>query len=171
MLFSSSFIYPQSTSTCVLLEQCAPLLVLWESRYIQANTAQALETLASAHCGFVEGSSSVPVFRCPDQESSNEDVVISRHVIDAGVIRSNRCSGSLKLFNGVEAEPEVVTRESMRRMRAVVDRALVVGNCCWRIFKKNQFRGRSVTVASGQERSRIGIVKSIQKLDECPMFV
>ena len=150
-------------SSCVPLEQCGPLHVMWESRYIMMNTMEALGALQSAHCGF-SPSTHDPVFRCPGQSENG----VSRHVISDGGFRTQDCSGSIKLFARHEAEPELVTTESMNKVNVAVGRVIVEGNCCWRLHRNKRFRGRSMTIRAGVTNPGIGTVKSIRKLEHCP---
>ena len=151
-------------SSCVPLEQCGPLHVMWESRYIMMNTLEALGALQSAHCGF-SPSTHEPIFRCPGQSPNGW----SRDVISDGGFRTPDCSGSIKLFARHEAEPELVATDSMNKVKVAVARVVVEGNCCWRLHSNKRFRGRSMTIRAGVTSPGIGTVKSIRKLERCPL--
>ena len=153
----------QDQGSCVPLEQCGPLHIMWESRYIMMNTLEALGALQSAHCGF-SSLSQDPVFRCPGQSTNG----ISRDVISDGGFRDPDCSGSIKLFARNEAEPVLITMDSSNKLKVSVARVVVEGNCCWRLHRNRQFRGRSMTVRAGVTNPGIGTVKSIRKLERCP---
>eukprot|EP00092_Neocalanus_flemingeri_P002837 GFUD01003035.1.p1 GENE.GFUD01003035.1~~GFUD01003035.1.p1 ORF type:complete len:205 (-),score=52.87 GFUD01003035.1:590-1204(-) len=156
----------QLQSSCVTLERCGSLMRMWESRYIMMNTLEALGALERAQCGFL-GSSDTPLFRCPEEPLDG----IRRMVISTGGVSSMStpaCAGTVKLFADDDPEPDVVARESRRKVKVVVDRVVVTGNCCWRLCTSKSFRGRSLTVRPGATHADIGTIKSIKKLDECP---
>ena len=129
------------------------------------NTLEALGALERAHCGFL-GLSHIPLFRCPE-DPINE---IRRQVITDGGFDTPACAGTVKLFGNGDAEPEVVARDSISKVKVVVERVVVVGNCCWRLHRNKRFRGRSLTVRPGATHTGIGNVKSIKKLKECPVM-
>merc|ERR1719369_138868 len=156
---------PPDQSSCVPLHQCGPLNIMWESRYIRRNTIEALAALQSAHCGF-SGSSHLPLFRCHEQPRNE----ISRHMITDGGFDTPPCSGSVKLFNDEDAEPELVVTNSRSKVRVAMDRVVVEGNCCWRLHTKKRFRGRSLTVRAGASHATLETVRSIKKLEQCPVI-
>ena len=153
----------EDQSSCVPLEQCAPLLALWESRYIMNNTREATNSLRRAHCGFLSATAT-PLFHCPD----NTGLEIGRHVMDVAHMDEQECQGSVKLFSE-DPEPQFVTTETVARVGGSfrTQKASAVGNCCWRLHSKKRFKGRSIIVRSGLQRVSIGKVKSIKKLENC----
>merc|ERR1711892_850273 len=158
----SPAIPPQDQSSCVPLEQCGPLHVMWDSRYIMMNTLEVLGALQTAHCGFL-GLSHAPLFRCPAEVPHKG---ITGQVIDGDGF--DTCAGTVKLFGRDDAELKVVAIETVAQVKAVVDSVVVVGNCCWRLHRSERFRGRSKTVRPGATHTGIGTVRSIKKLQDCP---
>ena len=72
------------------------------------------------------------------------------------------------LFIENDPEPDVVTRESINRLRVEASRVVVTGSCCWRLHSSKMFRGRSVSIRPGGSHAGNWTVKSIKKLEECP---
>ena len=75
------------------------------------------------------------------------EVVIGSQVIEPSYRGPNTCSGSLKIFCGSDSEPVIVTQASINRMRAWVEKVTIVGNCCWGIYNKKGFKGRSAMLS------------------------
>eukprot|EP00092_Neocalanus_flemingeri_P028504 GFUD01030955.1.p1 GENE.GFUD01030955.1~~GFUD01030955.1.p1 ORF type:complete len:198 (-),score=42.88 GFUD01030955.1:62-655(-) len=150
-------------SSCVTLERCDTLMRMWNSRHVMMNALEALGALERAQCGFL-GSSDTPLFRCPEEPLTG----IRRLVVGDGEISPLDCAGTVKLFTDDDAEPAEVATESNNQLKVEADRVVVTGNCCWRLYARKLFRGRSLGVRPGAAHAGIGTIKSIEKLEECP---
>lgn len=137
---------------------------MWDSRYVMMNTLEVLWSLEKVHCGFL-GFSDTPLFRCPeDPQNLKRRMMIGDNGFDVS------CSGTVKLLKTDDPVPQVVAHESIEKMKMVVDRVIVTGNCCWRLHTKKLFHGKSLSVQPGATHNDIGTVKSIEKLEECPVI-
>merc|ERR1712142_773918 len=154
---------PQNETSCVALENCASLKNMWETRHIMMNSLEVLLSLERAYCGFL-GFSDIPTFKCPEENKKP----MRRSFIGEGVEFVEPCSGAIKLFADGNTDPQEVVYDTINKMKITVGRVLVTGNCCWRLYNKKMFHGRSLTVRAGATHSGIGSVKSLEKLEECP---
>ena len=152
----------QNKSSCVALENCGSLRRMWETRYTMMNSLEVLQSLEKSFCGFL-GFSDTPIFRCPEPPEN----LVKRMFIGEGSEVYEPCSGTVKLFVINNPEPQEVVHDDIAKMKMLVDRIIVTGNCCWRLHTKKMFRGRSLNVRAGATHNGIGTVKSVERLEDC----
>merc|ERR1711862_93363 len=132
---------PQNETSCVALENCPSLKNMWETLHVMMNSLEVLLSLEKAYCGFL-GFSDIPTFKCPEQTKKKS---LPRSFIGEGAEFVEPCAGAIELFADGNNDPQEVVYDTINKMKMTVERVLVTGNCCWRLYNKKMFHGRSLT--------------------------
>merc|ERR1712198_568329 len=77
------------------------------------------------------------------QNLSSADVRIQGRMIETPGMEDQSCHGTVKLFND-DPEPIFEASNSVTVTNELVNRVVVVGNCCWILYQKKRFRGPSI---------------------------
>ena len=91
---------------------------------------------------------------------------IQGRMIETPGMEDHSCHGTVKLFND-DAEPIFEASNSVIVTNELVNRVVVVGNCCWILYQKKRFRGPSIMATEGVRGISLSKVKSIKKLNDC----
>merc|ERR1711976_129143 len=76
----------------------------------------------------------------------------------------DECVGVLVLFS--PDYEEISVHDTIRKVQHEIIGAKVNGNCCWKIYGRKHFRGRSETLYPGfLDETKFEIVRSVKKIE------